>query len=108
RAYEAERAESLRGARAKNEEVDIFETAYASGEHEAIVTYCSMVLERSMYPEGFHQEFRLAYTPESKELVIDYELPRVDVVPMESEYRYNKTKDILESKKRKASEVKEI
>ena len=52
------------------------------------MTYNTMVLERSVYSEGFPQEFRLVYSPESKELVIDYGLPDVSIVPAEAEYKY--------------------
>jgi restriction system protein len=31
-----------------------------------------MVLEQSEYPEGFPQNFRLAYVPDAKEMVIEY------------------------------------
>ncbi len=47
-----------------------------------------MVLERSHYPDGFPQNFRVAYMPDPSELVIDYELPTVQVVPPVAEYRY--------------------
>lgn len=72
----------------RDADVDALEAAYRAGDTDAIVTYNTMVLERSAYPEGFPQEFRLAYSPESKELVIDYELPDVRVVPAEAEYKY--------------------
>jgi restriction system protein len=67
-----------------------------------------MVLERSEYPDGFPQAFRLAYASESKQLVIDYDLPNIGIVPEMVEYRYIKTKDSFEVKSRKASDIKEI
>jgi len=92
----------------RNQEVDEFESAYKSGDPSAIVTYCSMILERSEYPDGFPQEFRMAYVPEPKELVVEYELPTKAVVPSVAEYRYVKTKDNIDEKARKSSEVKEL
>ena len=50
----------------------------------------------------------MAYVPDTKELVIDYELPTVDIVPRAAEFRYVKTKDVVEEKVRKASEVREV
>ncbi len=35
----------------------------------------------------------IAYVPESTQLVVEYELPTMRVVPSVSEYRYAKTKD---------------
>jgi restriction system protein len=92
----------------RNVEVAEFEEAYKLGDPEAIVSYNNMVLERSEYPDGFPQEFRLAYTPESKQLVVEYELPTVEVVPAVSEYRYVKAKDEITEKPRKQGEIKEL
>ncbi|MCD9189457.1 MAG: restriction endonuclease [Pyrinomonadaceae bacterium] len=90
----------------RNADVDELETAYKDGDSEAIVTYNVMVLERSEYPEDFPQEFRLAYVPDSKELVIDYELPTIEVIPTELEYKFLKTKDEIQTKLRKPAEIK--
>ncbi|QOY91282.1 restriction endonuclease [Paludibaculum fermentans] len=106
--HEQKNAKRLAGIRQRNSEVDALIRAYDSGESSAVRTYCSMVLERSSYPEGFPQRFRLAYDPECKQLVIDYELPALSVIPPVAEYRYMKTKDSIEEKPRKTAEVKEI
>lgn len=106
--YDKERLAFEQKVSERNQEVDALETAYRNGDPEAVCTYNTMVLERSEYPDGFPQEFRLAYLPEPKELVIEYELPGVDIVPPVTEYRYVKTKDVIEEKLRKQTEVKEI
>ena len=92
----------------RNQEVDDFERAYRAGDPDAVLAYCNMVLERSTYPEGFPQEFRTAYLPESKELVIEYELPDITIVPTASEYTYVKAKDEIREKDRKAADVKAL
>ena len=94
--------------RQRNQEVDEFEDAYHKGDPTAVCSYCTMVLERSSYPEGFPQEFRIAYVPESKELVIEYELPDVKIIPSVAEYRYVKSKDAIEEKARKTAETKDL
>ena len=63
---------------------------------------------RSNYPDGFPQEFRVAYVPEPKELVIEYEIPSTNIIPIVSEYRYIRSKDIIEEKLRKTIEIKEL
>lgn len=90
----------------RNEEVDEFERAYHSGDPTAVLAYCNMVLERSAYPSGFPNEFRTAYVPESKELIVEYELPDVSLVPTVSEYSYLKAKDEIKHKERKAADIK--
>lgn len=92
----------------RNKEVDDLEKDYQGGDISAVITYNSMVLERSNYPETFPQTFRLAYAPDSKELVIEYELPEVSLIPSVAEYRYIKAKDVIEEKPRKPAEIKEI
>lgn len=92
--------------RLRNADVDRFADAYRAGDPSAVNAYCSMVLERSQYPEGFPQQFRNAYSAESKEMVVDYQLPTAEVVPHVAEHRYVKTKDLIEEKTRKPSDVK--
>lgn len=90
-------------------EVDDFQAAYGAKEPDAVVAYNEMVLTRSEYPtEGFPQKFRIAYNPPSSELIVEYDLPEVLVVPREAEYRYVKTKDAIESKARKTTEIKQL
>jgi integrase len=66
-----------------------------------------MVLERSEYPEGFPQQFPLAYVPESKELVLEYELPSPEIIPPAPDFRYVKARDLIEERPRKAAVIRE-
>jgi restriction system protein len=91
--YERDREAFLLKLQQRNGEVDELESAYQAGDGEAIIAYNNMVLERSEYPDDFPQEFRLAYSPESRELVSEYELPGVDVIPAASEYKYVKARN---------------
>ncbi|MGB4652617.1 restriction endonuclease [Methanothrix sp.] len=106
--YESNHEAFLRKVQQREQEVCELETAYKSGEPSAIKTYTTMVLERSEYPEGFAKSFRLAYTPESKEMVIEYELPLINVIPIIEEYKYNKSKDNIVEKVRKPNEIKAL
>ncbi len=69
-----------------------------------MVQYFALVLERSNYPEGFPQAFKLAYVPESRQLVIQYRLPGFDAVPDAAEYKYIRIGDKIT---RKACPVRE-
>jgi restriction system protein len=92
----------------RDQEVDELEAAYRAGEPEVVATYNTMVLERSEYPDGFPQEFQVAYVPESKQLVIEYEIPAPAMIPSVAEYRYVKTRDIIDEKLRKPAEIKDL
>jgi len=105
--YEAERAAAISKAAQRNAEVAEFEASYIRGDADSIVAYNTMVLERSEYPPDLPQTFRLAYQPASRELVIDYELPTVAVIPTAAEVRYVKSKDAFEEKPRKNAEIRE-
>ena len=107
--YEREKAMYDAEAQRRNSEIDQFQTEYLAKEAEAVIAYSEMVLTRSEYPvEGFAQKFRIAYRPESSELVVEYDLPEVSIIPEEAEYRYFKTKDTIESKPRKPAEIKQV
>jgi len=92
----------------RDSEVDAFRYSYYDGDPESIVAYCGMVLEKSDYPEGFPQNFSLAFVPESRQLVVEYELPTPNVIPNVAEYRYIKSKDEVATKQRKPTEVKTL
>src|SRR6266702_1708696 len=101
--YAASRNAHLEKVQAKNAEIDSFGATYRQGEPEAVVAYNTLVLDESPYSEGFPQEFRVAYVPESKELVCEYELPPPSVIPEVGEHRYVKARDQIEEKPRKAA-----
>lgn len=107
-AYERGVSEFLEKKALRDSEVDAFRYSYYDGDPESIVAYCSMVLEKSDYPEGFPQNFSLMFLPESKQLVVEYELPTSDIIPEVTEYRYIKSKDEVATKQRKPAEIKAL
>jgi restriction system protein len=120
--HEAERMRQLEQAQAEHQraiaavedrlsrqhaEVEAFKAAFEAGGPSAVVQYFALVLERSHYPEGFPQGFRLAYIPESRQLVIQYQLPGFSVIPDIAEYKYVKTGDKVTQKARPVRERQE-
>src|SRR6266403_2114588 len=75
---------------------------------DAVASYCSIVLDASAYPDGFPQTFKFAYVPESRQAVVEYELPTVDVVPTVKAYRYIKQSDSIAESARPQSQIKEL
>ncbi|WP_245736572.1 restriction endonuclease [Micromonospora pattaloongensis] len=92
---------------AHNAEIDRFAGAVAAREPAAVVDYFGMVLGNSVYPDDFPQHYRLAYVPESRQLVVEYHLPTLDVIPGVREYRYVKSRDEVTTLARPAKEIKE-
>ncbi|WP_034754975.1 restriction endonuclease [Janthinobacterium lividum] len=109
REYDARKAAFHAGQAERNSAIDQFKAEYFSHDCDAVVTYCDMVLSRSEYPlNDFPQEFRVAYDGLNGTLAVEYELPLISIVPTTSEFRYVKSKDSIESKIRKPSEIQDI
>lgn len=107
--YDQRKSQFETELRRRNAEVDEFQAAYRAKEPDAVVAYNEMVLSRSEYPtEGFPQKFRIAYKSDSSELIVEYDVPEVQAIPEEAEYRYVKTKDSIESKARRPAEIKQL
>jgi restriction system protein len=91
---------------AENARIDDFARAVAHRDPEALVEYFQLVLGRSRYPEGFPAWHRVAYVPESRQLVVEFELPTLEVVPTEKVFRYVKVRDEITSTSRPAKDSK--
>lgn len=101
RQFEAKQAQ-------RNAEIDALEAAYRLGDPDAVVAYSTMVLDRSSYPDGFPQRFLVGYSRDSKQLLVEYELPAPDVVPAVASHAYVKSKDEIVAKPRKPAECKAL
>jgi restriction system protein len=92
----------------QHQRIEKFEESFRKGEPEAVCRYFDIVLQRSNYPTDFPQVARLAYVPESKQLVIEYELPPFEVVPEAAEYKYVKAQNEVREKSRSAADRRRI
>jgi len=91
--FERQVAEAQQKVAAQHAEIDHFQRELSASSPAAIVDYFTMVLASSNYPDGFPQHAKLAYVPESKQLVIEYDLPSFNIIPNVGSFRYVKTKD---------------
>jgi restriction system protein len=73
-------------------EVDRLRTEYEAGNREGVRQYCDAVLAAELYPDKWPHSFRVAFTLESKQLVVEYDYPDFEIVPKVASYRYVKTK----------------
>ena len=114
REREEQRSRDLASARAEWQaavgagEIDTFEADYRRGDLDAIVSYCSLVLGLSRYPDGFPQEYKFAYVPESRQAIVEYELPTAEVVPTVKAYRYVKASYTIAESARPRSQIKAL
>jgi restriction system protein len=102
-AVDAAQAEAAK----QHAEVAEFEQEFIAGDPDAIIAYFTLVLEASAYPDGFPRKFKLAYVPDSRQLVCEYDLPTFGVVPPTKTYKYIKTSDTVTETPRPATQSKQ-
>jgi len=107
-AHEQEMAKIVARTEEQNKEVDAFRERFLAADPEAVVEYFSLVLEASSYPESFPCQHRMAFVPESKQLVVELELPSLEVVPAVRRYKYVRARDAVEESTRPASQIKSL
>ncbi len=93
---------------AQHAEVEQFKADFHAGKPAAVMQYFALVLEVSRYPDGFPQRFRLAYVPESHQLVVEYELPGYDRILAVAAYTYVKSGDKVTEKARPSRERQQL
>ncbi len=106
--YEEKRAAFLVEAQKHNQEVEKMRELYFKGDYDAIIYYNGLVLERSEYPDGFPQEFDIAYDSEQKALKIEYKFPPLSIVPPLKELKYLKKNNELKEIQRKDTEISNL
>jgi restriction system protein len=74
-------------------EVDRWERSIASGEPDAVGDYFATVLDDDIFPEEFPNTYDVCYVSPSRELVIEYDLPPLSIIPEVTTYRYVKVRD---------------
>jgi restriction system protein len=90
-----------------NAEIDAFQHRLGSGDPEAIAEYIRLLLASSRYPPGFPQQCRVAYQPQARQLTVEYQLPRSDVIPEVREFKYVKGRDAIDAKPRPTREIQQ-
>ncbi len=107
-AYDARLAAIVAETTRRDVEIDKFQEAFELGDAESIARYFELVLQASRYPQSFSRRFRLAYVPESRQLVIEFEFSPVSVIPPVKAHRYVKTKDEVTNALRPAAQIKTL
>jgi restriction system protein len=103
-AYKRTVEEAKHRADEYNAGIDEFAKEYEAGDPVAIVEYCRLVLDSSDYPGDFPKTAKIAYTPESKQLVVEFDCPGFGVVPEVASYKYFKSKNQIATTQRSAAQ----
>ncbi len=92
---------------AQNADIEARRAAFAAGDAEAVEWFVGQVLDASRYPDGFPRQYQVAYRPENRDVVVEFELPPQQGVPTVRGYRYVKTRDVIEPLPRPENEMKQ-
>ncbi len=84
------------------------EDAFNAHGPEAFVETIQRALATSVYPGGLEGSCAARYAPEARELLVEYELPRQEVVPAATGYRYVRAKDLIQPEPRKQAEINKL
>jgi restriction system protein len=110
-AAQADHRSQIEAAQAKaaayNRDVDTRRTRFSAGEPDAVEWLIDQVLKSSRYPKGFPARWQVAYRPENRDVVVEFELPPQQVVPAVREYRYVKTQDVVDPVARPVTEIRQ-
>lgn len=88
-----QRATVYEDARAKhNSSIERAREAYQALNPDAILDYCDLVLSRSRYPDFFPKHYEIDYSPTTKTLGVEYQLPSPDDLPRLESVKFSRTK----------------
>jgi restriction system protein len=78
-----------------NLKIDLLKENYFNGQRESIIQYCELVLNNSIYPDTFPNDFEIDYNEDNKILIVEYVLPSPEQIPTLTEVKYIATKKEL-------------
>jgi restriction system protein len=79
--------------------------SYRAGDPAGIAAHLESVLTTMPLPRCINPTAKAAYAPDSRQLIVEYELPAVDVVPKAKSYRYVKSRETVVETARPTSHV---
>ena len=95
-----------RQQKSTNESVDALKGAWADGDVDAVVEHASIVLEASDYADLFEKSFEIDFDPDEGLLLLEYELPSLDIMPITKTVRFVQSTGELTEKSISAREQK--
>jgi restriction system protein len=106
-AHERKVTDARAKAAAQSAVVEARRAVFVAGDAEAVEWFVGRVLDASRYPDGFPRRYQVAYRPENRDVVVEFEFPPQQVVPIVRGYRYVKVRDVTEPLPRPENEVKQ-
>ena len=111
-ALKAKHAEQLELERRRVDEfnaaIDEKAASYRASDMQAVIDYFTTVLENDVILEEHPPNVRVAFVPESKQLVVECQLPTIEVIPTDAGYKYVKKGDEILATPRKLPELRRL
>jgi restriction system protein len=82
--------------------------SYRTGDPAGIMVHAESALKAMPLPRFIITKARVLYSPGARQLLVEYELPTVDVVPKAQSYRYVKSRETVVETARPVSQVKAL
>lgn len=108
KAQKEKEEEFLEAQRKANTVIDELKDRWMAGEPDAVIEHANLVLERSSLPEIVSKNFDVAYEGESKTLVLHYQLPDPDDLPLTKTVRYVAATGELQETKISQKDAKDL
>ncbi|MFZ0888387.1 MAG: restriction endonuclease [Candidatus Binataceae bacterium] len=109
RAEDEEKARKLQEKTARRHaEVDALRSDYEGGKKEGVRQYCEAVLSSQSNPDGWPESFKVAFVPQSKQVVVEYDLPGFDIIPEIAAHKYVRSKKEIVTTHRSEAERKRL
>jgi restriction system protein len=105
--YQNVKNEFLNTQREVNQSVTHFRQSYEMAESAFVERHFREVLDRSSYPVGIEKNFEIQYLPETKILIIHFDLPHPESIPRIIEYKFIQTRRETSYKSMKSKEFDE-
>ena len=93
---------------AQNAKIDERAASYRAATPKAVIDYFTTVLKRDVVFPGKRRNVRVAFVGESKQLVVESELPDVEAIPTDAGYKYIKKTDDIEPIARRLPEIRKL
>lgn len=109
RLHKEEFERHLAEAMAHNENIQkkryrLFES-YVAGDEFVVAAYAKKILQISPYPKWLSRKVKTTYVKSSRQLIVDYDLPKLEVIPRFGGFRFVKSSDSIVGKERKLKDI---
>ena len=79
-----------------NRKINEFREGYRSGKPKSVEAFFTTIFENVDYPDNFPNRWQLRYAPESRHLIVNFNLPTIDdIIPPVERYKYIKSSDAI-------------